>query len=78
MNPHLFKNIRFDRNELAGAFGDIGTDFPFARRDDPGVGTGCGEHTGYVRRDAGHDRLGLWHPNAGAAFKSHGGVSHCE
>ena len=21
-------NIRFDRNELSGAFGDIGTDFP--------------------------------------------------
>jgi len=29
MNLFAFKpNIRFDRNELAGAFGDIGTDFP--------------------------------------------------
>ena len=25
---NYFKNIRFDRNELSGAFGDIGTDFP--------------------------------------------------
>lgn len=24
----LLSNIRFNRNELAGAFGDIGTDFP--------------------------------------------------
>ena len=26
---HVFKTrLKFDRNELAGSFGDIGTDFP--------------------------------------------------
>ena len=28
MLARLKEKIRFDRNELAGSFGDIGTDFP--------------------------------------------------
>src|SRR5436190_7514680 len=47
-NPAQRAGIRFDRNELAGAFGDIGTDLPLivgvlvaARLDSPGAIAGA-------------------------------------
>jgi len=64
--------IRFDRNELAGAFGDIGTDLAADCRDDSRRGARQRQRADHVRRDADFHGIALRNPDAGATVEGDG------